>query len=253
MSGGLQTVGRTAAVLRALIAHPEGLTLSELAAAVALPVSSVHRLVTALDAEGLVRAQPRGRIFLGPLITQRPAEDEAVLAPEVREAVRALSAATQETVDVAVLDGDAIRFVAQAPGGGRLRAVSSVGVRLPLHCTGMGKAFLSRMDRAEASARLPRRLPRLTAHGLTSRRALWRELEDVRATGVGFDREEHHLGIAAAATLVDDSAGTTVALGLVVPAVRFHGREERLVAALLAVAGAAQRRANSAARKSAPV
>lgn len=246
-------MGRTAAVLRALIAHRGGLTLSELAAIAGLPVSSVHRLVAALDEEGLVRAQPRGRIFLGPLITQAAPEGETVLAREVREAMLALSTAVEETVDVSVLDGDTIRFVAQTPAGGRLRAVSSVGVRFPLHCTGSGKAFLARMGRAEASALLPARLPRLTAHSITSRRALWRELDEVRATGLGFDREEHHLGIASVGTLLTGGDGATIALSVVAPSVRFYGREPELARALLAVAAAAERRAASGARKSAAV
>lgn len=250
MTSGLQTVSRTAAILRALIAHRTGLTLSELAAVVDLPISSVHRLVAALDEEGLLRAQPRGRIFLGPLITQLAPEDEAVLMPEVRDAMRALSAAVQETVDVAVLDGNAIRFVAQTAAGGLLRAVSSVGVRFPLHCTGSGKVFLARMGRAEAGALLPARLPRMTAHSLTSRRELWRELDEVRATGIGFDREEHHLGIASLATLMVDSCGTTLALSVVVPALRFYEREPELAKAVRAVATAAERRAVSGQRKS---
>lgn len=247
----LQTVGRTAAVLRALIAHRAGLTLSELAAVIGLPVSSLHRLVVALDEEGLVRAQPRGRIFLGPLITQMAAEGAATLAGEVRDAVRALASSVNETVDVAVLDGDALRFVAQTPGAGRLRAVSCVGVRFPLHCTGSGKAFLARMGRQQASALLPTRLPALTAHTLTSRRALWRELDEVRSTGVGFDREEHHLGIASLAAVVTDSRGTDIAISVVAPAVRFYDRERQLADGVLAAVAIVERRANSARRKSA--
>jgi DNA-binding IclR family transcriptional regulator len=246
-------VSRTAAVLRALMVHRDGLTLSGLAADVGLPVSSVHRLVAALDDEGLVRAQPRGKIFLGPLITQLPPEGEARVSPEVRKAMRVLWAAVDETVDVAVLEGDAIRFIAQKPAGGRLRAVSSVGVRFPLHCTGSGKAFLARMGREQASALLPRRLPRLTAHSLTSRRALWRELNEVRGSGIAFDREEHHLGIASVATVMSDAAGTDVALSVVVPAARFYGREQHLAAAVLSANAVAERRPVSVRRKSASV
>jgi DNA-binding IclR family transcriptional regulator len=243
-------VTRTADVLRALTAARGGLTLSELAAAVALPASSVHRLVAALDEEGLVRAQPRGRIFLGPLITQRPSEGEVVPANEVREMMRGLSCNLQETVDVAILDGSSIRFVAQSTVGERFRAVSAVGVRFPLYCTSSGKAFLARMGRDRAAVLLPGRLKRHTARTMTSRRALWRELEEVRRYGVGFDREEHRMGIASLATLVTDSCGLTVAISVVTPAVRFYDREEELSAAVLAAAAAVRQRLVSAGRKS---
>jgi DNA-binding IclR family transcriptional regulator len=224
------------------MAHRAGLTLSELAAAVGLPVSSVHRLITALDEEGLVRAQPRGRIFLGPLITQIAREGEVLVGDDVGEVMRALSVRVQETVDVAVLDGSSIRFVAQATVGERFRAVSSVGVRFPLYCTGSGKAFLARLGRERASALLPKRLRRLTARTITSRRALWRELEEVKASGVGFDREEHRMGIASLATLVTDSTATTMAISVVLPARRFYEREAELATAVLAAAAGLRRR-----------
>lgn len=252
-AGGLRAISRAAMVLRALGAHRSGLTLSELADVTALPMSTCHRLVAALDQEGLVLAQPRGRIFLGPAMTQHSVAGQTLLAPEIRHAMQMLSSQLDETVDVAVLDGHAICFIAQSRAGERLRPVSSVGVRFPLHCTGSGKAFLASMGRSRAAALLPTRLPRLTAHSVTSRRALWRELADVQSTGVGFDREEHHLGIASLATLIPDSHGRTVAMSVVVPAVRFCGRESDLAAALLSTSALARQHATSARRNSAPV
>ena len=244
---GLQSVARTARVLRALARHREGLTLSELATETGLPLSSTHRLVAALDDEQFVRWQPRGRIFLGPLVTQVARAGEAIVGADVHVLMRVLAKRTQETVDLSLLDGDAIRFVAQYEGEGALRAVSSVGVRFPLHCTGSGQAFLARMSWREANALLPRRLPRLTAHTTTQRRALRRELDAVRRTGLGFDREEHHLGICSVAAVVTDMRATPVAVSLVVPALRYAEREAELVAALRETVAAHDSRAGSSA------
>jgi DNA-binding IclR family transcriptional regulator len=231
-TAGLQQVARAASVLRALAGHREGLTLSALASATGLPLSSTHRLVAALDEEQLVRWQPRGRIFLGPFVTQIARAGEPIVGPDVHALMRVLAQRTQETVDLSLLDGDAIRFVAQYEGEWSLRAVSSVGVRFPLHCTGSGKAFLAGMSWSEATALLPRRLPRLTGHTTTQRRALRQELDEVRRTGLGFDREEHHLGICSIGTVVSDMRGTPVAISLVVPADRYAARETELVATL---------------------
>ncbi len=251
-SGGVRTIARAAKVLRALSDAPDGLTLSELSGSVELPVSTVHRLISALDDEGLVRAQPRGRIFLGPLMMDTSRGFETALDEEVNHVMRDLSAALQETVDVAVLDGAWLRFVAQCSASGTLRAVSSVGVVFPLHCTGSGKAFLARMSRREAASLLPKRLSRLTSRTITSRRTLWGELDEVRVTGIGFDREEHHMGIASVATVVPDARGADLAISVVVPAARFYRREEVLVARLRRAADEVRRRNVSARRKSAP-
>src|SRR4051794_3529892 len=70
-SGGIQVISRAAQVLRALDGAPEGLSLSQLAERVALPRSTVHRLTTALAAEGLIAAaSPNGRVRLGPELTR---------------------------------------------------------------------------------------------------------------------------------------------------------------------------------------
>jgi DNA-binding IclR family transcriptional regulator len=50
---GVQSIARAGRVLRALEQAPDGLPLVELAAAVTLPKSTVHRLVGALADEGL--------------------------------------------------------------------------------------------------------------------------------------------------------------------------------------------------------
>src|SRR5690625_6777856 len=57
--GGVQVVSRTAAIMRALSAHPGGLSLTEIANEVKLPRSTVQRLVTALEIEGLVDGKDR--------------------------------------------------------------------------------------------------------------------------------------------------------------------------------------------------
>src|SRR5262249_3300132 len=70
-SSGIQVIARVAQILRALDGEPQGLSLSELAKRVSLPRSSVHRIVSALSAEGLVAAaSPNGRVILGPEISR---------------------------------------------------------------------------------------------------------------------------------------------------------------------------------------
>jgi DNA-binding IclR family transcriptional regulator len=59
--GGVQVIARVGQVLRALDGEALGLSLAQLADRVGLPRSTVHRIVTALVAEGLVaNASPAG-------------------------------------------------------------------------------------------------------------------------------------------------------------------------------------------------
>ncbi len=228
---GVQAIARAGAVLRALADTPGGLGLSELSARVGLPKSTVHRLVGALAEEDLLSTSA-GTVELGAGLDRlRP----AARPPQelLRPVLEWLSASVRETVDLAVLDGDGVRFVDQIPGRGRLTAVSAVGVRFPLHCTANGKALLAALGPARAREVLPVRLERLTPRTITSRRALLAELERVQADGVAYDREEHTEGICAIGVAVPGAGEPVAALSIPVPASRFRAAEARHTRALL--------------------
>jgi DNA-binding IclR family transcriptional regulator len=233
---GIQAIARAGSILRALERAPQGLGLAELALAVALPKSTVHRLVGALAVEGLLATAPGGRLVLGGAIPRLAAASARTLPQRLRPALEALSLQLGETVDLAVLEGSSVRFVDQVPGSQRLRAVSAVGAAFPLHCTANGKALLAALAPAEALALLPPRLSRLTPATIVSRTALGAELEEIRRRGVAFDHEEHTEGIGAVGVAIHDSAGPVAALSVPVPMTRFRGAEQRYAQAALAVA-----------------
>lgn len=230
----VQVIARVADILRALEGEPDGLSLAQISERVGLARSTVHRLAVGLASEGfVVPASPSGRLRLGPALIRLGAASRRELRTELEPHLRRLAAEVEETVDLAVLDGAQVRFLDQVPGAHRLRAVSSIGEAFPLHCSANGKALLAALPRAEADRLLPRRLEALTPNTVTSRAALWRELDEVRRTGLATDREEHTLGICALGLAV---RGGEAAITVVVPAARFAGQEQRFGAALLRTA-----------------
>jgi DNA-binding IclR family transcriptional regulator len=234
-TSGIQVVTRVAQIFRALDNEPQGLSLSQLATRVGLPRSSTHRIVSALMGEGLLAAaSPNGRVLLGPEIS-RLAAGRREFWRELRPYMERLFYALDETVDCSILDGDHARFVDQIAGSHRLRAVSVVGSSFPLHSTANGKALLAALTPDERARVLPGRLKRYTDNTITSPTALMRELEQIRNTGVAFDREEHTSGISAAGIALRDPSGDFAALTVPMPTQRFQGREEAIARALLDV------------------
>jgi IclR family transcriptional regulator, acetate operon repressor len=230
--GGIQVVTRVTQILRALKDESQGLSLSQLAERVGLPRSTVHRIVTALAAEGFVAAaSPNGRVLLGPEIARLSAARREFWR-ELRPYMDRLFDQFEETVDCSVLDGDTVRFVEQIPAPHRLRAVSVAGMSFPLHSTANGKAILAELSNEEITRLIPARPKRYTKHTIATRAALIKELDEIRAAGVAFDREEHTIGISAAGVAVRDPAGGFVALTVPMPTQRFVGREGDLAAAL---------------------
>jgi DNA-binding IclR family transcriptional regulator len=241
--GGVRSIARAGAVLRALESAPAGLPLGELSTAVDLPKSTVHRLVAALAAEDLVGTAPDGRIRLGGGLARLGAASRESLGAELMPVLRDLHAELDETVDLAVLDGGSARFVEQIAAPHRLRAVSAVGAAFPLHCTANGKALLAALPPEHARALLPARLERFTPDTIVARKDLLAELDAVRAAGVARDREEHTEGICAVGAAVLDPAGAPLAaISVPVPTPRFAGREAHYADRLLAAVAAAQQR-----------
>jgi DNA-binding IclR family transcriptional regulator len=232
--GGVQVIERATRILRALKGQPAGLSLSEISAHVGLARSTVHRLVAALEAERLViPASPNGRYRLGPTLTTLGLAAQRDIALEVHPFLVRLSQEVDETVDLAVLEREHVLFVDQVGAPHRLRAVSALGSTFPAYCTANGKALLAELSNDHVAMLLPKRLERLTPNTTTQRDRLLMELEEVRSTGVAYDREEHTIGICAVGTVIRDPHQQLAAITLPLPAQRFYGNEERLVTALL--------------------
>ena len=237
--GGVQAIARAAAVLRALERAPEGLSLSELAAATELPKSTTHRILSALAAEQLV-AHERGAVRLGAAAARLGAASGEALGERLRPLLLGLRRDLDETVDLSVLDGAYVRFVDQVPAPRRLRATSSVGELFPLHCTANGKALLAALPEERVLDLLPAALPRLTSRTIASREQLLEELAGIRARGVAFDREEHTEGICAVGAVVFAGEDTAAAaISVPVPSQRFGAGEAHIAKATAAAAKAA--------------
>ncbi|HTU31936.1 MAG TPA: IclR family transcriptional regulator [Solirubrobacteraceae bacterium] len=195
---------------RLLDAFAEGapeLTLEELAARSGLPRSTTHRLAVQLAAEGALERSRRGwrlgtRMFeLGQLVAREQRLRERALAH-----MQDLYAATGETVQLAVADGDEVLYVEIIGGHRRVKSPSRRGGRMPLHCTALGKALLAfSSDGGRRYLDSRPALPARTPHTITDLAALRAELHSVRARQLAFDREEAALGLRCVAAPVLDS------------------------------------------------
>jgi DNA-binding IclR family transcriptional regulator len=222
-------IARAAQALRCLEGSHDGLSLSEIASQTQLPRSTVHRIVRALEAERFVISSlAGGRFRLGPALAGLAAGSRRELAEELRPTLLELSRCAEETVDLAVLQGDLVVFIDQISVPHRLQAVSAVGAAFPAHCTANGKALLATLDDAQLDLLLPSTLPRHTRRTIRRRSELLRELSIVRAEGVAFDREEHTDGICAVGVAVRTSVGDLAAISIPLPAQRFYAREAEL-------------------------
>ena len=171
---------------------------SELARRLGLPKSSIANICNALADVGLVR-----RIGTGFALGRKLAElGGAYLASvdqvqEFYEACQLLATGSDETVQLAVLDGLEMTYLARHDGRQPVRLTSQIGRRLPATVTATGKAALASLDDEELDRRLTgiESLPVLTSHSIATVEALRAELEAVRRRGYAMDDEETVEGV----------------------------------------------------------
>jgi len=205
---GTQAVDRAAELLVRVVESAEPLAFTALVDASGLPKSTTSRLLAALERHGLLQRDRDGAFRPGAVLARYAshtgAADLIALAQPVLER---LGDKTGETINLAVPSGGAVEQIAQVDSRYLLGATNWVGLRVPLHCSALGKVFL-----AFGAATLPDgRLERRTQHTITSRAVLADELDAVRHNGYAVARDELEPGLIAVAAPVRDAGGAVVA------------------------------------------
>jgi DNA-binding IclR family transcriptional regulator len=210
-TAGLSMLGRSVTLLLAFRTG-EAMTLAQLCRASGIPKGTAHRLVAELVQWGLLERSGTHlrlgiRLFeLGQLVAaQRTIAD--VAAPYLSE----LYQATASTVHLAVIDGVDVVYLQKFTRPDDPPVGSRVGGRMPLHCTGVGKALLAFSPQSVTEAVIDAGLIRLTARTIVAPGILLQELDRTRARGFAVEREESSVGVACVAVPVLGSSGNAVA------------------------------------------
>jgi len=222
---------RALALLNRISEATDGATLTELAQQVGLPPSTAHRLLTTLEQERYVRFDHDGRLWsvgvqafvIGCTFTRTRS-----LVGISRQLMRRLMEESEETVNLAIEDQGEMVYLAQVECRQMMRAFARPGTRVPLHCSGVGKAVLSvSSSRTLARFLQHRGMARLTAKTITSPAQLRADLEHARTVGYAVDDEEHAVGLRCiAAPIFDETGDVVAAVSLSGPMARIN--DERL-------------------------
>jgi DNA-binding IclR family transcriptional regulator len=226
----VQSLDRALSILDVLRLSEVDLALGDVAARTGLPKSTTHRLLSTLERRGLVARDPIAGTYRLATKTFPPVG----AGPGVRGILEDLAARSGETANLGAPIGREVLYVDRADSPHALRWQLGVGSRVPVHCSGMGKAILAFLSPAEVSRRLPRRLEAFTENTITSRAILLEELGRIRRRGYALDSEEFMDGVRCVAVPVlgpDREVGH--AISLAGPAFRLTPRRaEQQVSAL---------------------
>lgn len=224
----LSSVRNAARLLKQFSNRDRQLGVSELARRLDLGKSTVHRLLVTLTSENLLEQDSLTGKYrlglalhdLGSAVSTRLDLHEAVIPP-----LEHLRNATQETCQVAVLDGTEVVYIERLDSPHTLRLFLDVGRRNAAHSTSTGKCLLAFLPESELNSILDGwKLEKKTPHTIVDKKKLRSALVGIRRTGLAWNVNESEVGVVSVAAPIRNLAGRVIA------AVSAAGPETRMSA-----------------------
>jgi IclR family KDG regulon transcriptional repressor len=210
-----QSVYKTFEIIEYLSHHQGNVGLRDLAREVDMPPSTVHRFMASLKDLGYVWQEPKtSKYRLGMKFAWLGSKvlENVQVADLTRPYMEELTADTNETTHLAILDGLEFVYVAKIDGNQAVNMRSRVGHRGALHSTAIGKVFLAYSTQQERSAILQQLdLSPRTKNTIVDKGDLIRQLEEIRDQGYAIDDEENEIGILCVGAPIFDHRGVCAA------------------------------------------
>jgi DNA-binding IclR family transcriptional regulator len=238
----IQVLDRAAAILGCFDVNSPELSVGDVAERTALHKSTAHRILMALQQNGLVEQNPvSGLYHLGLQLVKLG--EHAIGRLDVRLVARPiiadLAAQVKDVVHLAVMDGDQVVMLDRVDVPSAAATPSLPGRLFPAHCTSLGKAMLAGMDEAEVRRLLGKRpLKRFTPGTPQTVEALLQDLRTVRARGYAIADEEMALGVASIGAAIRNHAGAiAAAVSVTAPPARLRAGHEVFAERVMQAAG----------------
>ena len=229
-------------ILDLLQGHPFGLDLKTISAEAGINKSTAYRLLAHLEREGYLMRDDAGSYMLGMKLLQLGARGNhrTMLEQAAAPVLRQLWMATEETVNIGVLDGGQVLYTAVLESPHAFRLVSKIGMRRPLYSTALGKALLAfAPDEEKAHLMASLNFQGMTPYTLTNLVQLKSDLENVRRQGYSVDNEENVMGARCVGAPILNMRGEAVAaISLSAPITRISTEKIGMFAAAVKDAAA---------------
>ncbi len=230
-------VERVVDVLELLADEGADLGVTEIGVRIGVHKATASRLLGTLAGRGLVAQDAdtgRYRVGLGLVRLAGAALADLDVVRAARPVLEDLSARTEETTNLGVLDQGEVVYVDQVSGPHAITMANWIGRRSPAHASSSGKVLLA-FGEPEVRGRLVRgRLARLTDQTITDHAALAVQLEEVARRGYAQTVGELEEGLNVVAAPVFSSSGRTIAaVSVSGPAFRLPAREQPRLGSLV--------------------
>lgn len=226
----IKSLDKAISILELMAVQRRQLTLTEIAQGLKMGKGTAHRVLNTLKTRKFIQQDAGTKKYgfgirafdLGSNV-RKDTHLKTLLLPKLRH----LAAQCRESVNAAVLEYDEIVYIIHLESEETLRFFTHEGIRLPAHCTAMGKILLSSLP-TEVLARMyadPEKLKGRTKYSTSSFEQLMKTLSEARKKDLAYDREECYPGVCCLAAPIRDYKGDIiVAISISAPKIRM-GKE----------------------------
>lgn len=186
---------RTIKILEVIANEPKGLSLSEIASILDIPVTSTNDIVKALVDEGMVELlDERSKIYgigIKAYILGNAYIANTSLIDKAKPIMVELSERTNRTVFLGKQVDNKITYIYKHEPKNPLAATCDIGSRTNVHCTSLGKSFLAHNNELLETFK-DKDLIRRTAYTITDYSKLVDDIKNVRIRGYAIDNREQN-------------------------------------------------------------
>jgi DNA-binding IclR family transcriptional regulator len=222
----VKSADRVLDLLELLAGWGREMTHADIAEALDIPKSSLTKLLKNLTTREYVKFVPDTKGYrLGDAILRlaNQANQSRNLIACAEPVLRDITQQTMESCALNQLKGDQVEVVATVTSQQRLVSHLRLGDLAPLYAVSGGKVILAYLPDVMRDEYLRGvTFERFTNRTITSKKALTKELEEVKEKGIAFSLEEYTPGIIGVGVAILSATGFPLgSLNLAIPAVRY--------------------------------
>ncbi|SFJ91350.1 transcriptional regulator, IclR family [Paenibacillus sp. UNC496MF] len=231
---------RANAVLKMLSEQPYTWKLSDLSKQLDISKSTLFSLLQTLERLQWISRDRHETYAIGSALGQLGGAffRQFNLTEDFKRLAEPVMLKLKESVQLAMLEGGDVLYLAKVAASSPVQMVSGPGVRFPAHATGLGKALMSNLGEEEIRQLFPQELlPKLTMHSIGTREALLQEIRQANENGYATDIQEGVMGFCCVAAPIRRPDGTLLAaVSCSMPIHHWEGKKEDATREIIALA-----------------
>lgn len=221
----LRYIQRVVSVLRSFSAQEPELGPSDISRKIGIPRATSYRILVNLANDGFLdRNINTGRYVIGPVLYTIGSLylGTTDLLKAAEPVVKTLNELTDEAVNVGILEKGYVTLTMREESRHAVRLSIHIGSIFPAHASALGKALLSELTDEEIDNMYPsERLQKMTDKTIATKTRLKLGLEQIKKTGVSFDREGAYEGAEGFGSVIRNVSGKAIAsISISVPVFR---------------------------------